>query len=361
MEQLEQFGEFSEIVRYKKRVKGATLAALGWDPEETSPSQLERLFDLIEDKEIEIRIDPLLANRSLHTTLISEERAKRPIKIKPKEEVPSDRSSCDFCKPRIYLETPVPKIHHGRQQIVTVPNLFPFISPHYVTVFSDEHKPNLEDLTERDIAIHLSTGKELAYKIREEGYDGMWDFINWGATAGGSQPHAHSQRGGLYKLMRSLMDKESEALNERKRELKGKDPFEVYMELARDSPLLIQEDDNVFIFAPFAPRFTDQVDIFTKKRNGRPIPNYLELEEDDILSISRGMVKALKKLGTKRGITDFNVETHQARFRGDDNYRMHWHVYPRKSLIAGMELNDIYIVSAYPEHTARALAEQTPK
>ena len=71
------------------------------------------------------------------------------------------------------------------------------------------------------------------------------------------------------------------------------------------------------------------------------------------------MVQVLRDLRTKRGITDLNVETHQARFNGSADYRMHWHIYPRKSLIAGMELNDIYIVSAYPEDTARALAERT--
>jgi len=350
-----QFDEFREIVRYRKRVKGATLAALGWNPKEDS--RLDELFGLLEDKEIEIRIDPLFAQYSLHTTLISEERAKRPIVIKPVSETTdkgNTKEDCDFCKPRVYLETAVPKIHHGEQQFVTAPNLFPYISPHFVTIFTNEHRPNLEDLTQNDVATYLSTGREIAHKLREYGLNGMWDFINWGATAGGSQPHPHAQRGGFYRLMRTLMDKEAEALEKRKNELKGKDPFEFYMELARNGQLLVHEDDDVFVFAPYAPRFTDQVDILTKRKN-KTVSNYLELEDGMIDSISRVMADVLRKLRTERNVTDLNIETHQARFDDNKDYRMHWHIYPRKSLIAGMELNDIYIVSAYPEDTARAL------
>ena len=35
------------------------------------------------------------------------------------------------------------------------------------------------------------------------------------------------------------------------------------------------EDDHVFVFAPYAPRFTDQIDIFIKKRE-RTVSNYVE-------------------------------------------------------------------------------------
>ena len=349
-----RFDEFREIVRYKKRVKGATLVALGLDKD---GSQLDKLFSLLEDKEIEIRIDPLFAQYSLHTTLISEERAKRPILIKSVlETIDKDgkKEECDFCKPRVYLETAVPKIHHGEKQIVTAPNLFPYILPHFITIFTNEHKQNLENLTENDITIYLSTGREIAYNLKEDGQDGMWDFINWGAKAGASQPHPHAQRGGLYKLMRTLMDKELESLEKIKNKLNGKDPFEFYMKLVRDSPLLIYEDDDVFVFAPYAPKFTDQIDILTKRKD-KVISNYLELEDEMIDSISKSMIDVLRKLRTERGVTDLNIETHQARFDGSIDYRMHWHIYPRKSLIAGMELNNIYIVSAYPEDTAKAL------
>ena len=211
----------------------------------------------------------------------------------------------------------------------------------------------MKELTSDDIANYLSSGVELARRLQAEGCAGMWDFINWGACAGASQSHPHSQRGGIYSKTRSLMDKEAEALRNRKAELDGKDPFEFYMDLIRDSPLLIHEDDDVFVFAPYAPRFTDQVDIFTK--TDRRVSNYLELDEKAVASISKAMSAVLRDLGTKRGITDLNVETHQARFNGSEDYRMHWHIYPRMSTIASMELNDMYIVSAYPEDTAQAL------
>lgn len=351
---------FRETVKYKKKFKGADIAKEGFDPAIHFQPLLDEWLQSKEDKEIEIRIDPLLARYSLYTTLISEERAKRPI---AKWQAPQledknrkTKEDCDFCKLRVYLETAVPKIYHEKQNVISAPNLFPYISPHYITIFINSHKPDLVDLTENDLATYLSTGKEIAQRLKEEGLDGMWDIINWGSVSGGPQPHPHAQRGGLYKLIRTSADRESEAIEKRKNDL-GEDPFEFYMKLARENNLLIYENDEAFVFAPFASRFTDQIDVLLK-RNGKVTSNYLGLENKAINSISKAMAGVINKLRTERGVTDLNIETHQARFNSTGDYRMHWHIYPRKSAIAGMELNDIYIVSAYPEDTARALTPQ---
>ena len=276
--------------------------------------------------------------------------------------------SCDLCEPRIYEETSPPHIRvPGEPTALIFPNLCPFIPPHYMTVFDmTTHRPDLKNVRERDMEIFLKTGKQVAHILsddkefqRRNGI-GMFDFINWGLMSGASEVHVHAQRGGVYVWMKDehwtwdevlspiRMRKESEAVRKRQKDLGGKDPFEHYMEIVRTAGEWFFEDDHVFVFAPYAPFFSDQIDVFTKG-NGGVVHNYLELDEKAMQSIAYGMTKTLRVLRSERGVTDLNVLTHQGMFEEEGCYRLHWHILPRMTKIAGMELNEMYVVSCYPD------------
>ncbi len=371
MEQYEQFRErFRIILPTKKVIEGSLLDKLGYNPRTVNEEQLyKKLNELAIPLEIEIRADPLFGvEHSLHNTIISEERATRPGLPKKEEKLPI-KETCDFCtsdrgkKEGIFYKTGIPKIFH-EEGIISVPNLCPYIEPNFVTMLLSEHDlqnpSRLEDVTVSIMETFLETGKKLMtdeIKNHVAGRHkcvGAWDFINWGAKAGATQPqHPHAQRGGLYAIMRPLMKKESDLIGLLNRT--GEDNFEKYLTIMKFSPLNIYEDDFVIVFAPFAPKFTDQVDIVTKKVNEKIVRNYFELTDNYIKAVASSLTNVLKKLGNKRNIQNVNVATHQAYFDYDGDYRMHWHIYPRESIMAGMEFNDIYIVSAYPEDTAKAL------
>lgn len=368
----------SYTLRHKEVLRGNILSELGYNPSELEGDNLTTLISELEkhttEVKIEIRADPLFGEHTLHNTLISEKRAKRP--GLPKKEEYTPRTTCDFCgfstdnpkKEGLDYTTGIPKIFH-KGGAISVPNLCPYIHPHFVTILTREHDlsrhPSLEDITVEMMENFLGSGRELVQnhimryfnpnKVGLFDIVGMWDFINWGIKAGGTQPHPHAQRGALYGIMKPLMKKEYDILHEHHTD---KDPFEELLEFVREQSLMIYEDDHVAVFAPFAPRFTDQVDIVTKKSKGFKFVThgYENLLEDDVKAIASPLARTLNLLGQKRGVQNANILTHQSYFSPEyKDYRMHWHICPRDSLIGGMELNDLYVVSVYPEYTAEVL------
>lgn len=315
---------------------------------------------------IEIRLDPLLGPYSLHSTSISEARANKPENFETNGQVAGEKEpevdpDCPFCPQKIFSVTPEPRIIHGdlvtikddSHKVITVPNLYPFSVPHYVTIFS-KHRPDLRKLGYDELINYMESGYFLAREMKgKKGVEGMWDIINWGPTAAASQPHPHAQRGGVRKTMIVRADKEAEGIERLVKET-GKDPFAEYMAKVRDSPYFIFENNMVQIHAPFAPRFPDQVDVICKKKASNILDLEIKEERDEIARTMLGIFHALRE---KRGVTDLNLIMHQDRFGKNGSYRLHWHVMPRnKNKLGGLEIgDDINVVFVYPEKTAEIL------
>jgi galactose-1-phosphate uridylyltransferase len=318
-----------------------------------------------------------------HTCSISEARARRPIdtgKI-TSEIIPVDR--CIFDPPGLGDGTPEPKLMHdkpnlkpGAWQVVSVPNMYPFSLEHYVTIFSS-HKPYLRQLDLDDMVAYINSMYDLADKFRRDGGLGIWDIINWGLAAGASQSHPHAQRGPIIEEMMGmksdLLDsiKESKLVGELAYQLKGKDPYDYYLEQIRQSDLFIwetkDEDDRldkeggILIHAPFAPRFPHQVDIVAKGKVG----NVLQLKREEREKMAKCMLGVFHALTDKLQVTDLNVVSHQELFHLSERsfYRMHWHVMPRNlNKPGGIEVGEgFFIVPYFPEETADVLREHYGK
>lgn len=309
------------------------------------------------DSVLSLRLDPLFGKYSPHSTSISEERAKRPETIKYVRKEPK-KEGCIFCEPKIYESTPEPRIDHGGdglftpegKPVISVPNLYPFSPDHYVTVFAD-HKVEVVDWVKEDLVNYVETSFYFANKFSSEKAEGMWDIVNHGAAAGASQPHPHAQRGTLERKLNSMTTLEQVSLAKRAKQL-GKDPFGVYMSKVRDSPYFIFENDFLFICAPFAPKFPDQVDIISKEG----FNTLLDTSKDYRKGLAESMIGVFHSLNKDRGVGDFNLTLHQSFFGVRDYYRLHWHVHPRdKNHIGGLELNNSYVVGVFPQVTAKAL------
>lgn len=320
-------------------------------------------------RDIEVRQDFLFM---LHSTTLSPQRADRPGKplssgapqkddsgssgVQQKDET----KTCIFCPGQIEKVTPIPRRYHDRLvtfevsgrngKTITVPNLYPFAKPHWVTVFST-HKPDLSKLDYSDMINYFESGYEILKDIeKEKGISGFWDIINWGTLAGASQVHPHAQRGGILEKKIMLQDKEVEAYLGAYKRLQTSDPFDEYMKIIRESDLFGWENELLFIHAPFAPKMSDQIDIILKPK----IHSLSELCDSDRNMTARCMLGVFHLLYGKRNVKQLNVITHQQRFSSRENtYRIHLHVLPRdKSLWGGMEMSGDYIVDVFPETTA---------
>ena len=317
---------------------------------------------------VTIRVDPIFGDYSLHTTSISEARAKKPETPKKYTNSIDDITNCFAC----HLErTPDEKLFHlglytekdenvislnGKtiEEVVSTPNKYPFAVDHKITIFTT-HKPDLKDLTFNDIVNYFESTYQLALIFRENSY-GMANGMNWGEEAAASLNHPHSQSFSLPKIAKIITNQESEAIGRRAADL-GEDPFEWYMDRLRNSPYFIFENEFIFIYAPFAPQFSDQVDVITKKVDGKIFRNILDITSDNVRrTMSSSLTGIFHALRDKRYVTDLNVETHQGMFNQKGFYRLHWHILPRnKGKIGFSENINFYPIIVPPEITGKEL------
>jgi UDPglucose--hexose-1-phosphate uridylyltransferase len=298
------------------------------------------LNESIVKRVIEVRKDPL----SLNTTSLSPERANRPKKF--------SKEGCVFCPPLIYQITASPRIIH-QDGSITIPNSFPFLKPHHVTIFP-YHKSKIEELDEKDLYAWIETGYEMATIYKKLNVRLMWDFINFGRNAGASIEHPHAQRGGVTKSIKTEADKEISNLKRKMKNL-NENPFEYLFKKYKENDLFVFEDDVLFINTPFAPKLPNEVMITYKPE----ITELTKLKSNaDKNKIAFAINKVLHILNKELNVTDFNIVSHYAPFKLDCQkyFKIHWHIYPRNlNNLAGMEMNGHYVVDVFPEYTASIL------
>lgn len=316
---------------------------------------------------LEVRKDPLFG---LHSASISPERAKRggAFTQNTQEHKMTPKEQCRFCKEGgLYEKTPDERIFHARTnpnqgyELVTVVNRFPFSIPHLVTVISNNHDPDLLKLGKEEIMNYVESGYELMQRIKQvEGVTGAYDFINWGKRAGGTLDHPHAQRGGLTALMETLPDREMKACQTRRKETRTDIVGDYLDKIVKDGSLFCFENEDFVVVVPYAPMYSDGVDIYYK-RNAN---NLLDLRPGERVNAAEAITKAIHSLasldtlpeGERRAkVTDLNVVLHQARFDDPrDYYRLHWHIFPRMTQPSSVETGyDLRVLEVYPETTAK--------
>lgn len=305
--------------------------------------------------EIEMRCPP----EGLHTTSIAVDRAKKPPASGPlivTTPLGPCASDCTFGPRNLKRTTPGRRLRHfvgDDDEARSFPNLFSFLEAGYVTV-TDRHPATIKDIGPDHIRAHLVTGKQVARRLakRKSAY-AVVDFVNWGPRANMSKAHFHSQRGLRLPSMGCLSLLEQHAWDGLAA-VWGQNPFDLYIAALRELKLVIAEDLDVVVAAPFAPMYPDQVDVIPKL----PAPHYLDVSDKVLEATSCAIARSLTLLAELRGVTDFNLVTHSAPFTYRANwFRMHWHILPRNSRgDAGAEVGEhIYVVDVFPETTARQL------
>lgn len=300
------------------------------------------------------RVDPL----SGAVSKISEARAKRRIGI-PVDLSAEPVGECDFCQ---YLEkTPANRVVHDCGA-VSVPNKFPWEKYDWITIYPPfgEHKLWLSDLSVEDFERMLDSSFGLAsICVSDAEVMSFMDFTNWGAFAGASQQHFHSQRKSVTGMQAPRLRQEIECCRELEAKY-GSNPFDLLAEEERRTGARVIYDDDVFISAAFAPSCPDEIIIFPTE----PLSNILQMAPGDRKLIASAVRGVFSGLFFCRGVTDLNIAVHMAPFREMEEarkyYRWHVHVYPRRSRLpvdkAGSELGfSTDVIDTLPETTAAVL------
>ncbi len=319
---------------------------------------------------IKHRREPLFGDypEPIYISTLSEIRMYRPENIGRLESSVSDPEECIFCDPLICKKTPLPKKRHGAVIDgnefgipISFPNLYPFCKEHNVIVFAN-HFQSINDVTYADLENFFNTTCELGNELRIKGYRGMWSIINFGKDAGASQSHPHAQVGNKIKMWGYEEDREMNAISYIFHKNRHQDPFEEYIQRMNDTPNFIYKNNHVFILTPFAPQFSDQVDIYLRA----PVRNVTDLwgtdkkfSDSDRKIIIDSILGIFHALYRKRNVRDLNVSIHQSDFNSNGSpYRLHFHIMPRKYKLGALEIAQrIHVISVDPLVTAKEVRE----
>ena len=305
------------------------------------------------------RTDPL--GREV-TTVISEYRSKR-----PQPQVPTmkeQKEKCKFCDPD---EVAGPQVMNdlafaGR-------NLFAFLDFHEVLIHA-RHIEFMKDIKRADIE---DVGELLNSRIRsivgQETFKRIiagWNFggANKPLSSGASIEHMHMQLGFVANPMLVQPDPTADTAYAYLTEL-GVDLFDSYYTALKRAKLVIWENKDFVLYAPFAPKFKDQVEIFSRDP---AISGFIDSTPGVRSSLYDAMflaIRGLKELKVPKepkdesvlvnaGIESFNLNFFQRDLSDNRPGQRFWlELDPRQTLIAFAEIRGLYVVDRKPEDTAR--------
>lgn len=327
----------------------------------------------------ELRKDPVLGR----WVIISTERAKRPkdFKSAPEKKVISPKA-CPFC-PGNEAATP-PEILSYRDAntapntsgwtLRVIPNKFPAllvegdinrrgegiydrmngIGAHEVIIETSDHAQDLADLEIdrfRDVmrayqerTLDLKNDKRLRY---------VMIFKNFGAAAGASLEHSHSQLIATPVIPKRVMEEMDGA--QRYFEYRERCIFcDIVVQETKDRKRLISENNSFILVCPFAPRFPFETWILPRNH----VSNFEDATKenlDDLASILKDCLLRVKKaLNTPP--YNYVIHTTPVTLKGIDFYHYHIEVIPVLTHVAGFEWGTgFYINPTGPEESASYL------
>ncbi len=327
----------------------------------------------------ELRKDPI----TRRWVIISTERGKRPHDFKV-EQVRSTSKFCpfdpgneNFVPPEIFaIREPGSKPNDPNWLLRVVPNKFPAlriegelnkrgigmydmmngIGAHEVIIETPVHTETI-DIMDLKQVMHIIT----AYRQRildlqkDPRMKYVLIFKNYGAQAGASLEHSHSQLVGLPILPKRIIEK-----------IEGSKRHHDYRERCimcdmidqekYENKRIVEENDRFIAFEPFAARFPFETWILPKQHTA----HFEQNSEAFYLDFASILKNTLKRIAIALDKPPYNFMILNAPFTREHDEYFHWHmeIIPRLTRIAGFEWGSgFYINPTPPENAAAFLRE----
>ncbi len=256
--------------------------------------------------------------------IVSEKRKKRPHGVPP--------NWCPFCPGNEHLAPPA--VYEVRDaegwKIRVIPNKYPALSPeseeaygyHEVVIEHPDHGRTFWLHTIPHIALIIDTwGRREKALYQDDRIQYVAIFKNWGARAGASVPHGHSQILALPFVPPRV-----------KQKLSGVSP----------SPLIVYEGEHWIVDVPKTPRYAYEVHVHAKD----DVYHVYDLNHDqkhELAFILRTLIERVTRI-----IDAYNFFVFTSPREG--RIPVHVEIYPRKNIHAGFELGTCaFIVPVAPE------------
>jgi len=286
----------------------------------------------------------------------AEERAKRPQNFKKVHISNTPRESCPFCVENEYM-TPKRVFGTKDNSVRIIPNKYPFVSMsdsenfgiHDVVIDTAEHDERLSQFSYEHMFKLMHT---LRYRCTEleknEKIKYVQIFKNQGIDAGASQSHSHWQIAALS----IIPEKFERMLNVLENYYKENN--KCYFCNINAGDRIIEEDENFIVFAPYASKFSYEMNIMPKKH----ISNFKLFDDNQLFefgSILKHCVMRLANLyeGLSYNICFFSSPKID---KVKDYTHFYAQVFPRIGHMAGFEFSTgCFINSISPEKAAQVL------
>jgi len=231
------------------------------------------------------------------------------------------------------------------------------IGAHEILIESPYHDKDIPDLlneeVEQIIAMYLRRITDLE---RDKRFKYTMLFRNYGAAAGASLEHPHTQIVALPMVPKNVSE-----------ELKGaQDYFEyrercIFCDIIRqetqEKERIILENKSFLAFCPFVSRFPFEIWIIPKNHSGKF--SYMSQEDISLFAaILKDTIAKIKKLFVDLSY-NFIIHTSPVNGEGDvESYHWHLEFMPKLTRVAGFEWGSgFYLVPTPPEQAAKYLKE----
>jgi UDPglucose--hexose-1-phosphate uridylyltransferase len=298
---------------------------------------------------------------------------------------PKSSKTCPFC-PGNEGMTPPEIVAYGRRtparngpgwQVRVVPNKFPALrieesteklgigvydkvggfGAHEVIIDTPDHDREMADLPVEHVEWILRAYRDRFVDLQKDPrFKFVLIFKNYGAAAGASLEHPHSQLIGLPVVPSRVLG-----------EVKGSAKHLEYSDRCIYCDMLAQEsaekslgvlDEGGFVaMCPFASRFPFETWVLPKAHE----PSFETLSDGSIKFLASALKKTLGKIKGALEDPPFNFMVHTTPGGSKDRDAYHWHIeiIPQLTQVAGFELGTgFYVNPTPPEEAARTLRAQ---
>jgi UDPglucose--hexose-1-phosphate uridylyltransferase len=328
----------------------------------------------------ELRKDPVTGR----WVIISTERRKRPNDFRLESVHVAPDPTCPFCEGHEHM-TPRELLAHRRNggspngpgwDLRVVPNQFPVlrveggldrqgeglfdkmngIGAHEVIIETPRHEDTLATMADAAIEQVLWAFQE---RLRDLKQDHRFRYIiifkNYGAAAGASLDHSHSQLIALPIVPREVRDEVDGA----KAHFASKERC-VFCDIVRqelaDGRRVIAESPEMVAVAPYAPRFPFETWIMPRRHQAR----YEDGQRHEYAALARMLGDILRRMNRMLKSPPYNLLIHSAPMSEPADYYYHWHVeiIPKLTKVAGFEwATGFYLNPTAPEEAAQVLRD----
>ena len=232
------------------------------------------------------------------------------------------------------------------------------VGAHEVLVESPYHQKDIPDLMNHEIENFLSMYCRRSLDlIKDKRFKYIMIFKNFGAPAGASLEHPHTQIVALPMVPKNVMEEIKGAHNYF--EFRERCIFcDIIRQERQEKDRVILENPHFLSFCPFVSRFPFEIWIMPKKHSGY----FCQMPPEEIPALAAILKETIAKLKAVFPKVSYNFIVHTSPINGDGSTEgYHWHIefMPKLTRVAGFEWGSgFYLVPTPPEAAAKYLREK---